>query len=87
MPSLRLLALGFVLACLGVSLRPAPADDDLPNFNAPVDNTPLNVDKVNHALGLDPSLWTRTRPRWRSGSAGPRKAAPPRSPATGFTPR
>jgi hypothetical protein len=40
----------------------AVADDDtLPNFNAPVDNTPLNVDKVNRAFGVslfkDPSLW------------------------------
>jgi hypothetical protein len=37
------------------------ADDDLPNFNAPVDNSPLNVDKVNRLLGItmfkDPSLW------------------------------
>jgi hypothetical protein len=40
----------------------AVADDDpLPNFNAPVDNTPLNVDKVNRILGITmfqaPSLW------------------------------
>ncbi len=36
-------------------------DDDLPNFNAPVDNTPLNADKVNRIMGAtmfkDPSLW------------------------------
>jgi hypothetical protein len=41
---------------------PVPADDDpLPNFNAPVDNSPLNVAKVNRAFGIPmfqaPSLW------------------------------
>jgi hypothetical protein len=36
-------------------------DDDLPNFNAPVDRTPLNADKVDRYLGVPlfkaPSLW------------------------------
>src|SRR5271155_3117504 len=35
--------------------------DTLPNFNAPVDNSPLNVDKVNRIFGIamfkEPSLW------------------------------
>jgi hypothetical protein len=51
--------LGLWMACL---LLPAFADDDpLPNFNAPKDNSPLNVDKVNKAFAVtlfqDPSLW------------------------------
>jgi len=37
------------------------ADDDLPNFNAPTDNTPLNIDKVNKYAGATlfkaDSLW------------------------------
>ncbi len=37
------------------------SDDALPNFNAPVDNTPLNADKVNKAMGVTMfkagSLW------------------------------
>ena len=49
-----------VLLLAGLAL-PVWADDDLPNFNAPVDNSPLNVDKVNRAFGItlfkDPSLW------------------------------
>ncbi len=36
-------------------------DDPLPNFNAPVDKSPLNVEKVNRAFGVtlfqDASLW------------------------------
>jgi hypothetical protein len=53
------LRLGFLLACL---IMPALADDDtLPNFNAPVDHSPLNIDKVNRSFGVilfqDPSLW------------------------------
>ena len=52
------LCLGVLLACLAL---PVFADDDLPNFNAPVDNSPLNADKVNHAFGVTlfkaPSLW------------------------------
>jgi hypothetical protein len=52
-------ALG-LLICLCPAFR-AQGDDDLPNFNAPVDNSPLNVDKVNRKLGVtifkDPSLW------------------------------
>lgn len=39
----------------------AAADDDLPNFNAPADNTPLDVNKVNKYFGVPmfkgPSLW------------------------------
>jgi hypothetical protein len=57
----------FALVLLGL-FGPVPpsrllmADDDpLPNFNAPVDNSPLDADKVNRAMGVtmfkDPSLW------------------------------
>jgi hypothetical protein len=50
-----------LFVCLPASCRVLVADDDLPNFNAPVDNTPLNVDKVNKYFGIpmfqDPSLW------------------------------
>ena len=43
-------------------LNAVRADDDpLPNFNAPVDNSPLNVDKVDRIFGVSlfqsPSLW------------------------------
>jgi hypothetical protein len=56
------LILYFILVVTLIGLRSVCADDDpLPNFNAPVDNSPLNVDKVNRALGVtmfkDPSLW------------------------------
>jgi hypothetical protein len=60
--SVRFVILGVLLGlgCLGPTFR-ALGDDDLPNFNAPVDNSPLNVDKVNRTLGVamfkDPSLW------------------------------
>jgi hypothetical protein len=58
MSFLRPLLVAFVLG----ALTPARADDDdLPNFNAPQDNTPLNVDKVNRIMGVplfkDASLW------------------------------
>jgi hypothetical protein len=52
-----------LLAVVLLSLAPAARadDDDLPNFNAPSDNSPLNVAKVNRALGItlfkDASLW------------------------------
>jgi hypothetical protein len=56
----RVIFLFAVFIGLGSAFQ-ARADDDLPNFNAPVDNTPLNVDKVNRALGVTmfqaPSLW------------------------------
>jgi len=56
-----LLALLSPLVCVGVSIPAFGDDDSLPNFNAPVDNSPLNVDKVNRAFGIalfkDPSLW------------------------------
>jgi len=59
MPSWRLLLLGLALAALIPSAR--GDDDDLPNFNAPTDNSPLNVDKVNRTAGVtlfkDASLW------------------------------
>ncbi len=50
-----------LIASLG-SISLARGDDDpLPNFNAPVDNTPLNVDKVNRLFGIpmfqSPLLW------------------------------
>ena len=58
MPLLRLFLLALVFAAV---IPVAQADDDLPNFNAPVDNTPLNVDKVNRIMGVtifkDASLW------------------------------
>jgi hypothetical protein len=49
-------------AGMGLACQAARADDDpLPNFNAPQDNSPLNVDKVNRVLGItmfkDPLLW------------------------------
>ena len=50
-----------LLGSLGVAFRALGDDDTLPNFNAPVDNSPLNVDKVNRAFGIpmfqEPSLW------------------------------
>ena len=50
-----------MLMAAALATTTAYADDDLPNFNAPVDNTPLNVDKVNRIMGLTmfqaPSLW------------------------------
>jgi len=56
MPLSRLLLL---VIALHVNL--CAADDDLPNFNAPTDNTPLNVDKVNKYAGAPlfkaDSLW------------------------------
>jgi hypothetical protein len=56
-----LLVLPGLLGCL-CPIFPALGDDDtLPNFNAPVDNSPLNIDKVNRIFGIplfkDPSLW------------------------------
>jgi len=56
-PSTLLLAL-FFSSC---PIFGALGDDDLPNFNAPVDNSPLNIDKVNRTFGAavfkDASLW------------------------------
>ncbi len=54
-------SLGFVVL-LVLLVHPVRADDDmLPNFNAPQDNSPLNVDKVNRVFGAAifnaPSLW------------------------------
>ena len=50
-----------LLGSLGVAFRALGDDDTLPNFNAPVDNSPLNVEKVNRAFGIpmfqEPSLW------------------------------
>lgn len=57
----RLVILFALLGCLCPAFRAVGDDDTLPNFNAPVDNTPLNVDKVNRILGDSmfkaPSLW------------------------------
>jgi hypothetical protein len=54
--------LASALACLEPAFRLVADDDALPNFNAPVDNSPLNVDKVNRNFGVTmfkaPSLWT-----------------------------
>jgi len=59
MPTWRLLLPAVVLLTFITSVR--AADDDLPNFNAPTDTTPLNVDKVNKYAGVtlfkDASLW------------------------------
>jgi hypothetical protein len=50
-----------LLLGLGAPLLRIVADDDLPNFNAPVDSSPLNADKINRAMGVtmfkDSSLW------------------------------
>jgi hypothetical protein len=57
---LRFFVLAVLLLAVGSAGRCA-ADDDLPNFNAPADTTPLNVDKVNRIMGLplfkEASLW------------------------------
>jgi hypothetical protein len=59
MPTLRFLLLGLAFAVLAPFA--CADDDDLPNFNAPQDNTPLTLDKVNRVLGVAlfkaPSLW------------------------------
>jgi len=56
-----LFAMPTLLLGLNSAFRALAFDDTLPNFNAPVDNTPLNVDKVNKYFGVtmfkDPSLW------------------------------
>ena len=56
-----LLALSSLPGWLAPAFRALGADDTLPNFNAPVDNSPLNADKVNRALGItmfqSPALW------------------------------
>jgi hypothetical protein len=60
MATLRFFLLGLALAALVPVVR--AADDDLPNFNAPTDNSPLNVEKVNRTMGVPmfktDSLWT-----------------------------
>ena len=57
----RFVILLALAAGVALAFRAWGDDDTLPNFNAPVDNTPLNVDKVNRFLGLSlfqgPSLW------------------------------
>jgi len=57
-----LLALLLLLIALSAPSCVLASDDNLPNFNAPVDSAPLNVDKVNKYFGVtifkDPSLWT-----------------------------
>ena len=54
------LVLALSLPGLCPSFRAQAADDTLPNFNAPQDNSPLNTDKVNRILGVtmfkEPSL-------------------------------
>ena len=56
-----LFALPGLVGGLGPACRALGDDDTLPNFNAPVDNSPLNVDKVNRNFGItlfqEPSLW------------------------------
>jgi hypothetical protein len=50
-----------LLGGLGPAFRALGDDDTLPNFNAPQDNSPLNVDKVNRIFGVtmfqSASLW------------------------------
>jgi hypothetical protein len=61
MAALRFVILLAFTASLCSAFRALGDDDTLPNFNAPQDNSPLNVDKVNRILGVpmfkDPSLW------------------------------
>ena len=57
-----LVAMSILFGGMGAPFQLLCADDDLPNFNAPVDNTPLDANKVDKYLGVtlfkDPSLWT-----------------------------
>jgi hypothetical protein len=59
--ALRLVALFALIGCVCPVFCAIGDDDTLPNFNAPQDNTPLNIDKVNRAFGITmfkaPSLW------------------------------
>jgi hypothetical protein len=61
MAALRFVILLALTASLCPAFRALGDDDALPNFNAPQDNSPLNVDKVNRILGVSmfkkPSLW------------------------------
>jgi len=61
MAALRFVILLALTASLFPAFQALGDDDALPNFNAPQDNSPLNVDKVNRILGVsmfkDPSLW------------------------------
>jgi len=61
MAAARFIILFTLLGCLCPAFRALGADDTLPNFNAPVDNSPLNVDKVNRIFGIamfqSASLW------------------------------
>ena len=63
MTALRFVILGTFLGlgCLCPAVQALDDDDPLPNFNAPVDNSPLNVEKVNRIFGItmfkEPSLW------------------------------
>jgi hypothetical protein len=56
-----LLALPGLLGCLYPIFQALGDDDTLPNFNAPEDNSPLNVDKVDRIFGIPmfkaPSFW------------------------------
>jgi hypothetical protein len=64
MPLSRLLLVAVVFLALSPAAR--ADNDDLPNFNAPQDNSPLNVDKVNRSLGVTlfkaDSLWSEDAP-------------------------
>jgi hypothetical protein len=67
MSPLRLRFLPLLLSVLGLNYSGCGiwADDDpLPNFNAPVDNSPLNVDKINRLFGIpmfkSPLLWNES---------------------------
>jgi len=59
--AVRFVILFALPGCLWPAFRALGEDDTLPNFNAPVDNSPLNVDKVNRAFGItmfqSASLW------------------------------
>jgi hypothetical protein len=62
----RLVALLVMVACLCLEFQSRAADDTLPNFNAPADNSPLNADKVNRVFGA--SVFT-AGPLWDEDDA------------------
>jgi hypothetical protein len=55
------LVLSSLLGCLALTSHAVAVDDTLPNFNAPVDTSPLDADKVDKAMGVTmfkaASLW------------------------------
>jgi hypothetical protein len=61
MAAMRFLVLAVMLGRIYFPGSAHGDDDPLPNFNAPVDNSPLDVGKINRAFGTamfqSPSLW------------------------------